>query len=517
MLKGNNIFLNVLNNSIFQFFLISGLVWLVFVHLHINRHFEDIILGPHYWRKSDTYAQIINYYYNGLNFFDHSIYFNQMSSNGKAVAEFPLFYYLVAIQLKIFGNYTLIIKANWIIVLMIGVFSIFKITYHVTMNYLIAILTSMLLFLSPVFCFYAVDYLPDPIALNLGLFGLWLLLKYYDNNKNSTLYLALFFISFSGMIKPFYLIPYIAFLCTIIVNQFIIKKTALKLKWGYTIPFIFVGIWFIYVSWYNSKVGSHYFLSSTKPIWSYSSNDTDEVITRLIGFWFADIINPTFFKISSIVLLFNLMWWKNKWILINSYLIFSLFGIIFYFFIMFGMLNQHDYYVFPMLFVLVLNIGVFLYKINAVISNKKLIFTYTLLLMYFVYLGLDSSFDRLQERRNIEWKNSKSELNKYYHLDYFLTKNRVMPDDYVVAISDPSPSYALSVMNKKGWSNFQRTSGNKSINEMIDEGAKYLLINTVSNMSPNDSLIINQYTTYYLDDTNHVFLYDLRPYKSKNN
>ncbi len=55
-----------------------------------------MIPGYHYWRKTDTYAQIMNYYFNGLNFFDHGIYYNQMNSGGKAVAEFPLFYYCVA-------------------------------------------------------------------------------------------------------------------------------------------------------------------------------------------------------------------------------------------------------------------------------------------------------------------------------------------------------------------------------------------------------------------------------------
>jgi hypothetical protein len=517
MLKNKNKFINILNNSIFQFFLISGLVWLVFVNLHINKYLEDIILGPHYWRKSDTYAQILNYYYNGLNFFDHSIYFNQMNSNGKAVAEFPLFYYFIAIQLKIFGNYPLIIKANWIIVLMIGIFSIFKITYHFTKNYLIGILISMLLFLSPVFCFYSVDYLPDPIALSLGFFGLWLLIKNYQTNKKSTLYLSLSFITFSGMIKPFYLIPYIAFLCTVTLNQFIIKKTSLKLKWGNAIPFVFVGLWFFYVSWYNYKVRSHYFLSSTKPIWNYSIIESDKIFTRLIDYWFADIINPTFFKVSVLILLVNLMWWKNKWVLINSYLIFSFFGITFYFFIMFGMLKQHDYYVLPILFFFILNVVIFLYKINFVISNKITTYGFTLFLLFLVFLGLDYSFDKLQIRRNVEWRNSKRVLKEYYHLDYFLTKNRVMPQNYVVAFSDPSPSYALSTINRKGWSNFQIKFKSKSLDEMINKGAEFLLLNEVSTLSKSDSLIIRQYKNYYIDDTNHIFLYDLRPYKSKNN
>ena len=114
----------------FQFLLFSGILWLVFVHLHINRHLTDMIIGPHFWRKSDTYSQIMNYYYNGLNFFDHSYYYNLFDSNGKAVGEFPIFYYFIALQLKLIGNYSIIIKINWLVLTFIGLFSLFKICYH---------------------------------------------------------------------------------------------------------------------------------------------------------------------------------------------------------------------------------------------------------------------------------------------------------------------------------------------------------------------------------------------------
>jgi len=511
MLNYKDIFKNILNNSVFQFFFISGLVWLVFVHLHINRHIQDIILGPHYWRKSDTYAQIINYYHNGLNFFDHSIYFNQMNSGGKAVAEFPLFYYLIAIQLKIFGNYALIIKINWIIVLMFGIFSIFKISLHFLKNFLLSVVVSMLLFLSTVFCFYSIDYLPDPIALNFSFIGLWLLIRYFDTNKNITLYVAIFFISFSGMIKPFYLIPYIAFLCTVFFNQFIYKKVKLKLKWIYIMPFLMVFMWFFYVSIYNTSVGSNYFLSETKPIWTCSEEDIVAIWIKLSDFWFADYLNVILFKVFILSIFVNLLWWKKQYVLHNVYFIFSLVGVVFYFLLMYRMLHNHDYYILPMAFIVVLSLGLILLKIkNSFHSTGVNVLAVLLLLL--IYFGLDNSFNLLQKRWNVDWRNSKSELVEYYNLEHFLLKNKVQPNDYVITFTDFSPSYGLSIINRKGWSGFQLWRHFLSIDEMIDEGAKFLIYNEKAK-GHKDTVLLEKYNDYLVDDTNAIYLYDLQPYK----
>ena len=299
------------NKSWIQFLLFSGILWLVFVHLHINRHLEDIIIGPHYWRKSDTYAQIMNYYYNGLNFFDHGIFFNQMDSNGKAVAEFPLIYWLIALQLKIFGKHVLIIKINYIIILFAGLFSIFKISNHFLKNMGLSLFVATLLFLSPIFTFYATAYLPDPLALNISFIGLWLLMLAIKAKTLKSLVFAMFVISVAGMIKPFFLIPYLAFLATVILNQFILKKEFVKLKWAYLIPFVLIGTWFFYTTWYNNTVGSDYFLSEARPIWNYSSESIDKTWTRIIERWVPDYIHPNLLWPFIGLIGVNLVCWKK--------------------------------------------------------------------------------------------------------------------------------------------------------------------------------------------------------------
>ena len=98
-------------------------------------------------------------------------------------------------------------------------------------------------------------------------------------------------------------------------------------------------------------------------------------------------------------------------------------------------------------------------------------------------------------------------------MEYFLIKNNVEETDYVIAYSDKSPSFALSLLKRKGWSGFQTKVKNKKVEKLIDMGASYLIINKNA-PSLRDSVAIIGYTNYPIDDTNNIYLYDLKPYKN---
>lgn len=497
-----------------QFLLFSGILWLVFVHLHINRHLEDIIIGPHYWRKSDTYAQIMNYYYNGLNFFDHGIYFNQMDSNGKAVAEFPLIYWLIALQLKLFGNHILIIKINYIIILFSGLFSVFKIANYFLKNYGLSLFVATILFLSPIFTFYSITHLPDPLALNIVFIGLWLLLCSIKNNKIKSLLLAMFFIGVGGMIKPFFLIPYLAFLGTILVNQFIVKKEFLKFKWTYLIPLVLVGVWFFYTSWYNAKEGSDYFLSETRPIWNYSSESINKTWLRITERWLPEYIHPSLLWVLISLIFINLAWWKKGKLNYNLYYLFSVLGCFSFILLFFNMFEHHDYYIFPMFFILPLTFGFFSYKVIESVNSNWFSSAFGIALLLTLFFGLNNTWEITEGRRKTPWVNSKHLFENYQGLEYFLIKNNVKQSDFVFAFSDKSPSFALSLLNRKGWSGFQTKPNKQELEELIDLGATYLILNKNAPFILNDSIITEMYLDYPIDDTNNIYLYDLKPYKN---
>jgi hypothetical protein len=502
---------NLTNKTCVQFLLFSGIIWLIFVHLQINRHIEDMIFGPHYWRKSDTFSQIMNYYYNGLNFFDHGIYYNQLDSNGKAVAEFPLIYWLIAAQLKIFGNHLIIIRLNWIIILFSGLFSLYKIANHYIKHAGFSLLVAVALFLSPVFSFYCIAFLPDLLAINFIFIGLWFLLKSTINTRLFYLVLAIVFLSIGGMIKPFFLIPYLAFLCTLTLNQIIFKKS--QFKWSYVLPLIAVAVWFIYMHFYNQSVGSDYFLSTTKPVWDATKGNMSNTWEAITTLWFKDYINPTLFWTLIVMMTSNIIWWKKSFISVNIYYIFSVLGSFVFVLLFFNMLHFHDYYIFPVLFLIPLTIAVFFYKLSLSVTSKIIKSITSFALLNIVFFGLNYTWIIIENRRKVPLLNALHLFENYNDLGHFLTKNNVGTDEYVITFSDKCPSYALSLIKRKGWSGFQTKPNNLTIPNLIDLGANFLIFNANAPFSYHDSIILYQFIDYPIDDTNNIYIYDLKPYK----
>lgn len=498
---------NILSKTWIQFLLFSGIMWLVFVLLEINRHIKDMIIGYHYWRKSDTYGQISNYYHNGLNFFDHSIYFNQLEFGGRALAEFPLFYYFVAFQQHIFGNYQIVAKVNWIILLFIGLFAIFKIAQHYLKHVGFSLLVSLMLFISPIFVVYSIDFLPDPIALYFVFIGFWLLLKSTLNNKKRTLILALILFSIAGMMKPFFLIPFLAFLITVLVNQLFIKKEFIRFKWLMLLPIFTTILWFIYVNWYNTAVGTDYFLSSTQAIWEFSSSENQRSLEVITYLWVPDYLHPIFLPIFLAMVLINLVWWNSKSILINLFYTTSLLGCLAFILLFAYMFKEHDYYIYPILFFLPLTIGKFIYHLKPYIHAQVLRHSLAGVSILLLLLSFNYTFERVQSRRMDTRINAVREYENYKNLDGFLMRNGIGQDDFVLAISDKSPSHALSLMNRKGWSGYQTVYLNKKLPYFIERGADYLIINKRVKLNPADTI---GFTIFFIADTNDIFVYDLR-------
>lgn len=495
-----------------QFVLFGSLLWLVFVHLHINRHLRDMIRGPHYWRKSDTYAQISNYYYNGLNFFDHSIYYNQLESGGRAVAEFPIFYYFIAAQQSLFGNYSIIAKINWIILLFAGLFALFKIVNHYLKNFLLSFVVAVSAFLSPVYSIYAIEYLPDPVALNFIFIGLWFLLKSSLNNQKKTLFWALFFISLGGMIKPFFLIPFIAIFICALIGKFWIKDNPIKFNWFWITPLVAAGVWYFYTNWYNTNVGSDYFLSKPRPIWKYSAEQINTTLKAVTANWIPVYLHPGFLWTFLILVLTNLFWWTKKTYLISAFYLLCILGSFLFTILFFNMFQHHDYYIYPIIFTIPLTIGLTLYRLSLVFKANYYKIALTFSLPVLLYFGLTYTWQKMNERQNNSYTTSAYYFENYQNTEHFLATNGVTKDSYVVAFSDKSPSFALSLMNRRGWSGFQTMTYHWNMSDAIKKGADFLILNNRVPES-NDSISIQGYLNYPVADSNDLFIYDLKPYR----
>ncbi|MFK8036810.1 MAG: ArnT family glycosyltransferase [Crocinitomicaceae bacterium] len=493
-------------NRWIEWLLFAVVFWLCIVNLHLNRGLNDMIPGYHYWRKTDTYAQIMNYYFNGLNFFDHGIYYNQMNSGGKAVAEFPLFYYLVAIQKTIFGNHDIILKINWLVVMFFGQFALFKIALDYTKNYLLSLIVPLALFLSPTYVIYCIEFLPDPIALHFGFIGFYFLSSYFRRKRNESLVFALLFFSLSGMMKPFFLVPYIAFLITYFI-YILLQKQKLKQIVIWLIPFGMVALWFLYVGWYNQSVKSHYFLAKLKPIWNETLENRESIWSKIETKWLSTYFHEGYYWVIIVIAIITILLSERKNWTNRIFFIFSLLGSVTFFTLLFGMLRQHDYYIFPLLFLVPLTL---LYFANTVRLkfNKWVSYSLGTLLLLGVYLGSTNSWHERNRRLRVPRINAVENFTPYLGLDSFLNRHGVGVDDFIFAFSDKSPTYALMLMNRKGWSGFQTYYKAFTAEKLMNMGAKYAIINKALPQK-KDSLAFENVTLQYVADTNQIFIYKL--------
>ena len=490
-----------------EWLLFAVLFWSFIVYLHLNRGLDDMIPGYHYWRKTDTYAQILNYYYNGLNFFDHSIYYNQMESNAKAVAEFPLFYYLIAIQLKIFGNHLIVLKINWLVMMFLGHFALFKIGHIITKNYFVGAVTSLVLFLSPTYVIYCIEFLPDPIALHCGFIGFYFLTRYYYLKHQRSRIWAIVFIGLSGLIKPFFLIPYLSFLLVYIIYT-IVKKNKLKAVLIWVLPLAVIAIWFLYMRWYNNKMDNHSFLSKIMPIWSANEEITNGIWNKILSRWLDTYFHPIYAKIILGLAVVSMIIGLFKTRYAALLVLISYIGGAFFIVLFFSMFAHHDYYFFPLLFLAPLTILAFFHTIKQFQWPGYILTGLSIIVFVAIYNGSHDSWFARQQRLNNPRINATSDFKNYRGLDDFLTRKGVGKDDLVIAFSDKSPTYALLLMNRKGWSGYQTFYKPYTIGKLNKMGAQYVIINEA--LPPKrDSLAFRDVDLRYVADTNQIFIYKI--------
>src|SRR5665647_1910268 len=80
-------------------------------------HYPQILLkkpqSVHNWRQSDCASITLNYYQNGMKFFQpevHGLVSDSFTSGKAATSEIPFFYYAIALLYKIFGYHDYIYR-----------------------------------------------------------------------------------------------------------------------------------------------------------------------------------------------------------------------------------------------------------------------------------------------------------------------------------------------------------------------------------------------------------------------
>ena len=122
----------------------------IFFFFGYHTIFFDGPQGIHFMRQTDSLSFASQYYNHGYEFFNPKLY-NLKSIEGRAACEFPITYYITALLYSVFGKLPFLLKLVHLLILYVGVYYVFRLSYLFLKNYLLSLLISLFLFTSTVF------------------------------------------------------------------------------------------------------------------------------------------------------------------------------------------------------------------------------------------------------------------------------------------------------------------------------------------------------------------------------
>lgn len=159
-------------------------------------------VGLHTWAQSDRLALAINYYDYGFQFFKPRTS-TLTSIGGITGVEFPIQAYLAALGGLVFGRgqINLLFRLLDVLIALTGFFYLFRLIFERTNHFVAALVPACFLLSSPVFAFYAGNYVPDPASLSLSFVGYYYWLRFFEQRRFRDLLLALAVLTLASLIK----------------------------------------------------------------------------------------------------------------------------------------------------------------------------------------------------------------------------------------------------------------------------------------------------------------------------
>jgi len=494
-------------------------------------YFEIFNYAPHAthsWRQTDSTSFAQNYYEDGLNFFSPRIHHLERGEGFVCPSEFPILYYLTASIWSIFSPHDGVLRLLNFLILVMGLFSISKVTLKLTNDVFYALAIPLLLMGSPIIAFYGFNFLPNGPAFGLALMGVSFFFYFYKTKHQKWLLGSGLLFLLGGLLKVTILVPFIALFIIFLLEKInLIRFKSEKIfpqKW-WVLPFfigifLIIGCWMMWVKNYNLKHDSSVFITQAKPIWNLSAHKI-----KSIWEWILRDGAPQYYHfttrylifVSTVILLFFLRKKQSKFMyLFNLLIVLGTLGI---FLLLYQQFFIHDYYVIDnMILPTVIFISSFYIlkkhfpKIGNHILTKTLIGVFIIFNLWIARLSIE-------ERSNNAFSHI---FNPNYQITYskkmeaqaFLKELGITRDKKVLTVPDVSPNFNLNYFNLKGWSEFampERPFPPNTTKEFIKLGAEYLIITDEKYLNHKH---FKPFTKYPLGNfENAIFVFDLRTFE----
>ncbi len=382
---------------------------------------------------------------------------NLQSTDGKAMGEFPILYYITAAFYHLFGPHEFILRLINLALISIGFFNIFRL-FLVLLNDIVYAFTFTFIFLSStVLLYYANNFLPDAGALGLTFSAFYYFYRFITNqNDRKYFIISTILLTFASLIKITYGIYLVAALLTYVFSiSFLFKRQKLTINRGYLLGYILAILlivgWYFYVIYYNNANHVESFLTTTTPIWKLSADRISIVWDYITHYWYYEYYYPTSIHTMFVIVIAGLFFINKTDKIFLFFVSTTILGSACYIMLFFNQFKDHDYYF------LTLIPTILLLVINSFMSIKnnypKLVNSWItkIILITIMVLSLNFGREKLTNRYitpDIIFSPIGIQLN---HGDQYLQSINVHQTDKIVVIKDNTPNGSLYFLNRRGW------------------------------------------------------------------
>ena len=440
--------------------------------------------GIHFIRQTDSLSFVVNYYKNGMDFFEPQV-FNLNSINGKAACEFPILYYITALFYKIFGEHEFFLRLITITIVSSGLFFLFKLLEKLLKSTAYALIFTFLFFSSTVFLYYTNNFLPDASALGFTFIGWYFFYDFLpDRDNKKSLITGFLFFTLSSLLKVTYFINPAAAILTLAacdfskktnVKQFVKKNFLILSLFGISI--IILTGWNLFAILYNKANHDNYFLVSAKPIFEMNTEGIKETWGNITGYWYTRYYSNDTFNALFFIIIAGFVFIKRSNRTIFKTTLFLTAGSLIFFLLFFAQFKDHDYY-----FLTLIPAIVFL-TVNSFVALQnrfpKIINNYItgIILLILVVISMNYAKEKLAERYDNKRVDIFSDIgNVLSGADKELDSLEISPESKFIIFTDKTPNGGLYFIRRPGWSIPGDSEKNlKDLEKHIRQGADYLL------------------------------------------
>lgn len=467
------------NRNIFKGAVILAVCVLLLCFVYNYQNIFDLRpQSMHAWRQTDGASFALNYYHDNLHFSEPRLH-SQDAVDGKTIAEFPVLYYITAALYKAFGFHEGIFRTVSFSFFLLGVFSLYAISYLLTADLFMSICIGLFLFASPLQVYYAFNFLPDSTALGFMLSATLFLILWQRKKSYSFLILATIFFSIAGMIKIIAIYPLLAY--SLVVFVFSLKEK--KLSKQNLIPLAFTAIvmavsmaWLIWTKHYKNIHHSSYFLQTIVPFALYNEHYNAHwyaVPGRLLrDFWWNFF--PAATQAALAFFFFYLIKFRNSLSAQYLHFIFFLFTMVIAIFLLFYFqFMHHDYYA---VILVPAAFSIFIAGAYTIIKsqNMKLIQYTKLILVVALLFSIASARMEVHQRYNNTTKLTGFPPD-FFTIAPYLRSIGVNQNALILSPDDLSPNGTLYMMDNRGFSGYYLSNTASRYDSAVAKGARYLV------------------------------------------